>query len=188
MIFQEGTLKTFCILLLSGLITAASPVAGQKSQPRVDEIGLEAFQGTRSNSDFKPYGPCFKITLRRDGTALFTGKAKVKLIGDFQGTISIEEFEKLLSFLVARHYSKIPDDPLNHSRISDSAGTDWINFQEDSSPAMITSVVYEGGKTKIIGRLTDIQPVDRQKIPKELFEIEQAVFDTATRIRWAKTK
>lgn len=179
-------MKTFFILLLLGLLTAASPAAGQKSQPRVDEIGLEAIQG--SDNDIKPFGPGFKITLRRDGTALFTGKAKVKLIGDFQGTISVEEFEKLLSFLEARHYSRIPDDPLDASRISHPAGTAWFNWQEMSSPAMITRVVYEGGKTKTIGRLTDIQPVDRQKIPKELFEIEQAVFDAATRIRWAKTK
>jgi hypothetical protein len=119
---------------------------------------------------------------------LFTGKAKVKLIGDFRGSINSAEFEQLLSFLVARNYTGIADNPINASRITPAAGTDRLDFQAEFSPSMITSIVYEGGKTKTISRSTNVQGLDRQKIPKELFEIEQAVFDAATRIRWAKTK
>jgi len=92
-------MKRFSIVVLLGLIAAISLSAAQKSKPekskrRINEIDLEGRQGTRGNELF---GPGFKITLRRDGTALFMGKAKVKLIGDFQGTITGAEFEHLVS-------------------------------------------------------------------------------------------
>lgn len=178
-------MKTFSILLLLGLITAASPVAGQKSPPRVDEIALEGWQGMGTDGD--PIGAGFKITLRRDGTALFTGKANVKLIGDFQGTISSAEFEKLLSFLVARKYDRIHEDPVNRDQISPAFGSARFPWDR-GSPYMITRVVYEGGKTKNVFRPTTAWGIDLKHIPKELFEIEQAIFDAATRIHWAKTK
>lgn len=110
-------MKRFSIVVLFGLIAAISlsavqktePQQGQpqKTQPRIDEILLEGLQGSK---DYEPFGPGFKIILRRDGTALFSGQAKVKLIGDFQGTISTAEFEQLVSFLVARNYERIPED------------------------------------------------------------------------------
>ncbi len=122
-----------------GLITAVSPSPVQKSQPRVDEIVLEARQGEDMG---EPFGPGFKITLRRDGTALFTGKAKVKLIGDFQGPISSQEFEQLLKFLVARKYDRIPEDPINSHRVSTSS----VGLSAYSgSPHIITVIVFEGG-------------------------------------------
>ena len=93
-------MKRFHLVLLFVLIAAISLSAAQKSQPqsqpRIDEIALEGWQGLGPDGD--PIGADFKITLRRDGTALFTGKAKVKLIGDFQGTISSAEFEKAIEF------------------------------------------------------------------------------------------
>lgn len=180
---KQMRMKPISWILLIGLIAATSLVAGQKSQPRVNEIVLEATQGL-SDGGLIPYGPSFKITFRRDGTALFTGKAKVKLIGDFHGTISDGEFEKLLSFLIARNYARIPDDPINGGRVTPPAGmirTTAYAF----SPWMTTSVTDEG-QTKTIARPTNVQGVDGKRIPKALLEIEQAVFDTATRIQWKK--
>jgi hypothetical protein len=185
-------MKTFSLVLLFGLIAATSPAAVQKTQPRIDEIVLEGRQGDRGSG---PFGRGFKITLRRDGTALFKGIANVKLRGDFQGTISSAEFEQLESFLVARKYDRIPDDPINASRITPAAGTEKHTAYDLSgytnigpSPNMITHVVYEGGQTKTVSRPTNALGIDQAHIPKALFEIEQAVFDAATRIHWAKIK
>lgn len=182
-------MKRFSIVVLLGLIAAISLSAAQKSKPekskpRINEIDLEGRQGTRGNELF---GPGFKITLRRDGTALFTGKAKVKLIGDFQGTITGAEFEQLVSFMVARNYDRIPEDPVNHSEITPPAGSARFTLYSDE-PYMITRVVYEGGQTKTMVRPTTARGIDLVHIPQELFQIEQAVFDAATRIDWAKRK
>jgi hypothetical protein len=53
---------------------------------------------------------------------------------------------------------------------------------------MITSVTDEQGQTKTISHPTNVQGVDGRRIPKALLEIEQAVFDAATRIQWKKSK
>jgi len=178
-------MKRFPLVVLVALMTAVSGAPVQKTQPQVDEILLEGWQAMGRDGDL--VGPGFKITLRRDGTALFKGEANVKLIGDFQGTISSAEFEKLLSFLVARKYDRIPEDPVNRDQITPAAGTAKFTWDR-GAPYMITSVIYEGGKRKYIFRPTTAWGIDRKHIPKELFEIEQAVYDAATRIRWAKIK
>lgn len=174
-------MKRFPLVVLVLLMTAVSAASVQKTQPRVDEIVLEARQGEDMG---EPFGPGFKITLRRDGTASFIGKAKVKLIGDFQGAIGSKEFEQLLSFLVARKYDRIPDDPINAHRVGQSVGLSAYS----GSPHMITVIVFEGGQTKTIFRPTTANGIDQSRVPKALLEIEQAVFDAATRIRWAKIK
>jgi len=175
-------LKTPFRILLICLFAATGSIAQQKSQPNVNEIVLEAIQG---DDDTAPYGPCFKITFRRDGTALFTGKAKVKLIGDFESTISEAEFAKLLSFLVSRKYWEIPDDPINSGRITMVAGGGRFSVY-GLSPWMMISVADEHGDKKTIARPSNAQVADAKKIPKALLEIEQAIFDTATRIKWKK--
>ena len=156
-----------------------------KESAAIDEIVLEGWQGQGTYGD--PYGPGFKVSLRRNGIALFTGKAKVKLIGDFRGTISSAEFEKLVSFIVARKYDRIPEDPVNRTEFTPLAGGGRVPWY-DGSPYMITSIVYEGGQTKTVFSPTLAQGIDLKHIPKDLFEIEQAVFDAATRIRWTKIK
>jgi hypothetical protein len=192
-IFAGGCMKRFPLVLLLGLMTAISLSAVQKSQPqktqpqqsqpRIDEIVLAAVQGERDSGSF---GRGFKITLRRDGTALFTGTANVKLLGDFQGTISTAEFEQLESFLLARKYDRIPDDPINIQRIKPTAGTAGITAYEAGSPYMLTVIGFEGGQAKTIFRPTNANGIDQSRVPKALLEIEQAVFDAATRIHWAK--
>jgi hypothetical protein len=179
-------MKRFPLVLLVALMTLVSAAPAQKSQPQINEIVLEGVQG--GDIDHDTYGPGFKITVRRDGSALFTGKAKVKLIGEFEGTISSAEFEHLVSFMVGRNYQRIHEDPINSSQITPAAGSARFIFGYAGSPYMITTVGYEGGETKTIYRPTTARGIDLKHIPKELFEIEQAVFDTATRIRWAKIK
>ena len=178
-------MKRFPLIVSVVLMAAVSAAAVQKTQPRVDEISLQGWQGMGRDGDL--VGPGFKITLRRDGTALFKGEASVKPIGDFQGIISSAEFEKLLTFLVARKYDRIPQDPVNRDQITPAAGSARFTWDR-GAPYMITSVVYEGGKTKNIFRPTTAWGIDLKHLPKELFEIEQAVYDAATRIRWAKIK
>jgi hypothetical protein len=92
--------------------------------------------------------------------------------------------EIVLEARVARKYDRIPDDPVNAHRVSSNVGLSAYS----GGPYMITSVVHEDGKIKTIFRPTNTQGVDQSRVPKALLEIEQAVFDAAIRIRWAKKK
>jgi hypothetical protein len=182
-------MKAFLLLVLLSLILPIGLLGGQsqaQSQHRIDEIVLEAKEGFNTDT-FKPYGASFKITLRRDGSALFAGKSKVKLIGNYQGAISSEEYEKLVKFTIERDYSRIADDPVGAARISPAAGTEGFSV-EDAKPWMITTMIYQDGGHKRISRHTELLPLDRKKVPKALFEIEQAIFDAATRIKWRKVQ
>lgn len=152
---------------------------------QIEEITLEAKEGL-TNDLSKPYGPCFRINLHRNGSATFFGKAKVKLIGDFYGTITTAQFDELVKFMTDRNYDQLPDDPVNSDRITLTAGSSRATAYEVFSPWMITTIRFADGHKKQISRPTDLQPLDRKHIPKPLFEIEQAIFDSATHISWSK--
>ena len=174
----------FCLLLIS-LTIPCSQVAAPlelQSPPRIDEIVLEATAGFEIKPDaFRSYGAAFKVTFQRDGMALYAGSRDVKLIGSYQGTMSADEFEKLVRFVNARDYSHIPDDPLPASRTSEAAKAG--NFK----PRMTITITYEGG-LKTISRLAELSAPDREKVPKALFEIEQAILDASARMKWREVE
>lgn len=175
-------MKSIPIFLLISLLTALVLLAGpSQSPPKIDEIVLEAKAGFELGT-FKSYGTGFKVTFQRDGAALYAGSRNVKLIGSYQGTIPADEFEKLVEFVNARDYSRIPDDPLPASRTADAAEADAFK------PRTITTITYEGGGQKRISRLAELSPLDREKVPKALFEIEQAILDASARIKWREVE
>ena len=177
-------MKSFLVLLLIGLTIPVSHVAAPseaQSPPTIDEIVLEAKAGLKLTSPGGFYGTGFKVTFQRDGTALYAGSRDVKLIGSYQGTISADEFEKLVKFVNARDYSQIPDDPLTASRTADEA-------EDVLKPRMTTTITYKGGGQKKISRLAELNPLDREKVPKALFEIEQAILDASARIKWREVE
>jgi hypothetical protein len=173
----------FLLISLTMLLANLDASSQKQSPPKIDEIVLEATAGFELKpGTFRSYGTAFKATFQRDGMALYAGSRNVKLIGSYQGTISPDEFEKLVKFVNARDYSHIPDDPLPASRTTDAAKTG------DFKPRMTTTITYEGGGQKTISRLADLSPLDREKVPKALFEIEQAILDASARIKWREVE
>jgi hypothetical protein len=178
-------MKSFLFFFLICLTLPIALVAGPsqlQSPPKIDEIVLEGTGGLDLKpGTFRSYGTVFKVTFQRDGMALYAGSRDVKLIGSYQGTISADEFEKLVQFMNARDYSHIPDDPLPASRTTDAAEAG--NFK----PRMTITITYEGGR-KTISRLAELSPLDREKVPKALFEIEQAILDASARTKWREVE
>ena len=178
-------MKTFLFFFLIILTMPPAHVAGPsqvQSPPRIDEIVLEATAGLELTTTGKFYGTAFRVSFQRDGMALYAGSRNVKLIGSYQGTISADEFEKLVKFVNARDYSRIPNDPLQASRTTDAAEADFFK------PRTTTTITYEGSGQKRISRFSDLSPLDREKVPKALFEIEQAILDLSTRTKWREVE
>lgn len=178
-------MKSLLLFLLISLTVPLAQVAGSaqlKSPPRIDEIVLEEKAGLKLTSPGGFYGTAFKVTFQRDGMAIYAGSRNVKLIGSYQGTISADEFEKLVKFMNARDYSRIPDDPLQAAQTTDAAEADGLK------PRTNIIIAYEGGGRKTISRLTELGPSERETIPKALFEIEQAILDASSRIKWREVE
>ena len=169
----------FLIFLLCLPVNAVGLLPNQDSA-KISEISLEMIQGSLGIG--KPLGRAFTISLRRDGTALFECKANVKLIGKYRGKISENAFAQLADFLISRNYLKIKDE-LPH-RISAPAGE--VRMTMYDSPVVITTIVSDG-KEKVIRRLTIVTSEYKKSIPREITEIENAISETATKIKWEKS-
>ena len=178
-------MKSFLSLLLISLLMPLAQVADSaqlQSPPRIDEIVLEETAGLKLTSPGGFYGTAFKVTFQREGLALYAGSRNVKLIGSYQGKISAEEFENLVEFVNARDFSPIPTDPLQASRTTGGAETYALK------PKVTITITYESGNLKRISRLTELSPLDREKVPKALFEIEQAILDASARTKWREVE
>src|SRR5687768_12827290 len=99
----------FLLITLTMLVASLDASAQIQSPPTINEIVLEETAGLKLTSPGGFYGTAFKVTFQRDGMALYAGSRNVKLIGSYQGTISADEFEKLVKFVNARDYSRLPD-------------------------------------------------------------------------------
>jgi hypothetical protein len=177
-------MKSFLFFFLICLTLPIALVAGPsqlQSPPKINEIVLEGTGGLELKPTVRSYGAAFKVTFQRDGMALYAGSRDVKLIGSYQGTITVDEFENLVKFVNARDYSRIPDDPLGASRTTEAEA-------DALKPRTTTIIIYEGGGRKTISRLAELSPLDREKVPKALFEIEQAILDTSARIKWREVE
>lgn len=169
------------ILVLTPLLMASSNFATSPTQDgsTISEISLEMTQGSIEFG--KSLGRAFKIILRRDGTALFEGKANVKLLGKYRGTIPEADFDRLAEFLISKRYDQINDEL--PQRMTTSAGE--IRVTPYDSPVVTTGVV-RGGKQKTIRRLTIVSSEYKNKVPKGITEIENAITEASMKIKWAK--
>jgi hypothetical protein len=160
----------------------ALALVGTARQDRdsITEISLEMTQVETLEGNM--LGRSLKVILRRDGTALFEGRANVKLLGSYQGSVSTEEFERLAALLQSRGYSKLREN-LPEYWMTPPAGTETAKMP---SPTVITSV-ESGGRRKTVVRETMAQGSNRKKSPKEILEIEQAIMDLAMRVKWSKS-
>lgn len=169
----------FLVMLLTATPTIATPSNQQGSA--ITEISLEMAQGSIEIG--KPLGRAFRVTLRRDGTALFEGRANVKLIGKYRGTISAADFDALADLLISKRYHRINDEL--PQRFTPAAGE--MRVTPYDSP-VVTTTVLEDGKQKTIRRITIVTSEYKRKIPPEITEIENAITDAAMKIRWAKIR
>ncbi|HEY5837460.1 MAG TPA: DUF6438 domain-containing protein [Pyrinomonadaceae bacterium] len=178
-------MKSFLLFLLISLtiMVAGLDCSAQTQSPStINEIVLEATAGLKLTEPGGLYGTAFKVTFQRDGLALYAGSRNVKLIGSYQGTISAEEFNNLVEFVNARDFSPIPADPVQASRTTGGAETYALK------PKMTITITYESGNLQRNSRLAELSPLDREKLPKALFEIEQAILDASARIKWREVE
>jgi hypothetical protein len=112
--------------------------------------------------------PCFggcpvdKVTLRSDGTAVYTGTRFVERTGQYKGTFSKAEFDNLTSFI----------DALNFNRFQ----TRYARPVTDL-PSVVTTVA-RGAQRKAVTDYGNAGPIS-------LWGIEKAVLGVASNIRWA---
>jgi len=170
----------FLLITLTMLVASLDASAQIQSPPTINEIVLEETAGLKLTAPGGFYGTAFKLTLNRDGMALYAGSRNVKLIGSYQATISTDEFEELVKLLNARDYSRIPD-LIQASATADAAATDALK------PRTNLIITYEGGR-KTISHLTELSPTEREKLPKALLEIERAILDASARIKWREVE
>lgn len=172
------------VLSLAAALCLPSSLTAQERE-EINEITLEMTQGIDSSGHY--YGRAYKITLRRDGAALYDGKANVKLTGHFQGTIDAAEFQRLSEFLLSQNYSQIK----SYLLASVGTRTGAINSPAMMTPLVITSV-KEGKKQKTIKRAANEtlgvneNAESLSKVPQSLFEIETAITRAAQAVKWAK--
>ena len=169
------------ILALMPLITLhASATSSTQEESTITEISLEMAQGSIEFG--KSLGRAFKIVLRSDGTALFEGKANVKLLGKYRGTMPVADFDRLANFLISKKYYQINDEL--PQRMTPSAGE--VRVTPYDSPVVTTGVVRGGQTKKTIRRLTIVSSEHKSRVPKEITEIENAITEAAMKIKWAK--
>src|SRR5690242_11863534 len=106
---MRGFLPILAPLALCGWLCVAPTYAGDnKSEPpreaakKVSEITLE-----RGGGDG---GPEDKLTLRRDGTALYVGTANVERVGRYKGTVAEHGFHDNFP-LLAEAYAALRGQP-----------------------------------------------------------------------------
>lgn len=130
----------------------------QPSPELITEITLErmgCFHGTC---------PVYQVSLRKDGTATYTGKKYVERIGQYRGKIYTHQFERLARWLELQGYFKLQK-----------------NYAEGMSDAeeSITSVVRGDIRKTVYTRNTEDHPI-------ELWGINAAIDDVVAHIEWKK--
>ena len=175
-------MKKFLVSFLLSLIAPVALVGGPselQSPAKIYEIVLEGKGGMKLNP-LKFYGAEFKVSFPHEGMALYAGSRDVKLIGSYQGTVSNDEFQKLVRVVVDREYLSIPTDAMQASQTPTSE-------KDGPKPKTIITITYEGGQ-KTIWRYTELSQPEREKVPKAVFEIEQAILDASSRIKWREVE
>lgn len=148
--------RGWILVSLGAVVTLAAPGAPAPPVQRITEISLERT-------------PCFgscpvdKVVLRADGTATYTGTRFVERLGEFQGTFSPRDFQRLAGLLTSQRFFNL------RNRYAAPA-TDL--------PSRITTAVRNGAR-KTVTNYGDAGPVS-------LWTVEVAILGVASEIRWEK--
>ena len=172
-------MKYILITLLIGFLSnpGLTPAIGLQQSQEITEVTLEMNPGS------SPSARNFRIVLRSDGTALYEGKANVKLKGKYQGLLPREDFAQLVNFIREHHFSDLRTSFSKAAIVSFSSQVS-VAF---ASPTVSTSIVQDT-KRHTIERPVGVKINSPQSPPKDLLAIENAITTIATRIKWAKIK
>jgi len=150
---------------------------GLEQVEEITEVTLEMNPGS------SPSARDFRIVLRSDGTALYEGKANVKLLGKYQGLFPKEDFAQLATFIREHHFSELKNSFTKGTIVSFSSQVS-VAF---AAPTVRTSIVQDT-KRQTIERPVGVKINSPKTPPKDLLAIENAITTSATRIKWDKVK
>jgi hypothetical protein len=160
------------------LIISSASVCAQQKRDTITEVTLEMVPGSYGS------GREFKITFRQDGSALYHGKANVKLQGKYSGTLSKDEFDQLVKLIEEKNFSELKSTfPSSRS----TALASNPNMPTLISPTVATSIVTNG-KRRTIERVLNTKINYPNAPAKELLEIENAITSLAMKVKWTKTQ
>lgn len=138
-------------LLVSLFVHDCKPASTNDDE--FSEIFLE-----QSGSFGVPSG--FKILLRKDGTASYSGEAAAKLKGNYHGAISKQQFESVEELLRDKKFLSFEEK---------------YDSQMKDAPTFTIRVVYSKGTKTVV-----------DYGGKQLSEIAQAIAKVADQITWVK--
>lgn len=128
-----------------------------QSWAQVKEIALERTSAFGQD-------PVYKLILRQDGSAVYKGEHGVERLGQYQGKIDRDQFDRLARLIHAQGFFQKDD----------------YYAEPVDAPTIVTSVVL-GGKQKSIVKYEFSCPI-------ELWAIDMAIEGVATQIKWTKSK
>lgn len=134
---------------------------GQDKQPSpalITEITLERKGCFHGNC------PVYEVSLRKDGTATYTGRKYVERIGQYRGKVYPHQFERLAKWVELQGYFKL-------QKI-------YAEGMQDAEESM-TSVVRGDIRKTVYTRNTEDPPL-------ELWGINAAIDDVVAHIEWKK--
>jgi len=152
-----GITSFLLVVALSITSCSSGPQPGlAEDKYKISEITLE-----RSGSWGRQSG--YKVVMRKDGAAEYTGDIHAKRKGKYTGMISTEQFEQLAKLIIENDYFSLEDK--YHALVTD---TDTVT----------TNIVYSGGRKTVedFGRGGGVG----------LTRIEQEIDRVLERIAWVK--
>lgn len=148
-------------LLLLAVLVAVRCSPTPKSSLAEDRYQISEITLERSGSWGIKSG--YKVVLRKDGSAKYTGDVDAKRKGNYQGEVSKDRFEQLGSLIIASDFFSLADE--YHALVKDD-------------DTVTTSVEYSGGRKTV----EDYGRGGGERLTK----IELAIDITTEQIVWAK--
>lgn len=121
-------------------------------------------------------GPCagYRLTLRADGTAEYTGEKKVPSIGSRRGTLDKERFTHLALLI-----REIGVDQLNFR--TKARSNSWSCVQNDGEGPIEISMTFANGQTACV---VDEDPMTAFSAPELLTVVEREIDRMNDFVQW----
>ena len=176
------TLITGAVLLCGATGNAQSPAATPAAQAVPDSPSRsgEAVIVLVRGAGYWGIGPEYRLTIYADGSVAYLGLKNVKTEGIAAGRISREDVQRLVKEFEKIDYFSLRDD------YSEKGGCPF--FLWDNSNAL-TSVNIGGRKKRVfhdLGCLADGNPMQTNRFPRGLTEVEELIDEIVKSERWIK--
>lgn len=149
------------------------PAPSTRPAPTAASLGPVTEVTLERSSGFSP-APTYRITLRRDGTALYTGIANTDRVGQYRGTVSQLEFNRLSNLIQTLRFLTLKPRYITEVELNESRDGPRIAWE---TPPTVTTAVSWGGTRKTVVNEWDAAPM-------ELWTIEKTVQGIASQIDW----